>query len=121
MNVVFEIDGHDFSKILSTYKVIQEITYKKEVTTLDNVEHYSSPFFRPNIEFSLFPITEDEAYTLYSIFNKGTFSVKYTDLYSKSIKAEMFRLTTDLSASFGIKSINGKVYYKGGAMQLRRI
>lgn len=37
--LTLSIAGVDFSASVSTYKVTKEVTYKKIITTLDDVEH----------------------------------------------------------------------------------
>ena len=121
MNVTLEINGRDFSSRLSTYRVEQEVTYPDMLTTMDGTEHYGKPYRRDVIYFSLFPFDDDTANQDYAVLSDSSLSVNYTnpqaDNYEKLYK-EM-KLYSSLSAVFGLRSVNGKRYYKGGEIALR--
>ena len=121
MDVTLEINGRDFSSRLSTYRVEQEVTYPDMLTTMDGTEHYGKPYRRDVIYFSLFPFDDDTANQDYAVLSDSILSVNYTnpqaDNYEKLYK-EM-KLYSSLSAVFGLRSVNGKRYYKGGEIALR--
>lgn len=120
MDITLKIGALDLSPKLSTYKVTWERSYQKVITTLDNVEH---PFPCPDralVDFSLLPLDDDMASSVYSALG-STLSVTFTDPYTKTDLVRTMRITTNLEATFGLKSINGKRYYKGGEMQLRAL
>ena len=60
MDVTLIVNGLDLSSKLSTYSVTEEVTYRKVITTLDDVEHPYPGAKRTTIIFSLFPLTDDE-------------------------------------------------------------
>ena len=121
MDVTLVINGRDFSSRLSTYRVEQEITYPDMLTTMDGTEHYGKPYRRDVIYFSLFPFDDDTANQDYSILSDSSLSVNYTNPQadsSEKLYKEM-KLYSSLSAVFGLRSVNGKRYYKGGEIALR--
>lgn len=123
MDVTLEINGRDFSSRLSTYRVEQEITYPDIVTTLDGTEHYGKPHKRDVIYFSLFPFDDDTANGDYLVLTNSVLYVNYTNPQAKNSN-KLFRamkLRSNLEAHFGLRSVNGKRYYKGGEITLRSI
>nr|DAI09940.1 MAG TPA: hypothetical protein [Caudoviricetes sp.] len=119
MNVTFKIGTLDLSSKLSTYKVTWEVSYQKIITTLDNVEHPFSASKRAIVDFSLLPLDDDLASSVYDALAEQTQTVTFTDPYTASALVRTMRLTSNLEASFGLKSVNGKRYYKGGELQMR--
>mgnify|MGYP000917076853 CR=1 FL=1 len=111
MNVTFKIGTLDLSSKLSTYKVTWEVSYQKIITTLDNVEHPFSAPKRAIVDFSLLPLDDALA--------EQTQTVTFTDPYSAADITRSMRITNNLEAEFGLKSVNGKRYYKGGEIQMR--
>ena len=121
MDVTLEINGRDFSSRLSTYRVEQEVTYPDMLTTMDGTEHYGKPYKRDVIYFSLFPFDDDTANQDYLVLSDSSLSVNYTNPHadnSEKLYKEM-KLYSSLSAVFGLRSANGKRYYKGGEIALR--
>lgn len=119
MNVTFKIGTLDLASKLSTYKVMWEVSYQKIITTLDNVEHPFSAPKRAIVDFSLLPLDDDLASSVYDALAEQTQTVIFTDPYTASDLVRTMRLTSNLEASFGLKSVNGKRYYKGGELQMR--
>lgn len=121
MDVTLEINGRDFSSRLSTYRVEQEVTYPDMLTTMDGTEHYGKPCKRDVIYFSLFPFDDDTANHDYMALVDTSLTVNYTNPQAadseKSYKP--MKLFSNLSAVFGLRSVNGKRYYKGGEIALR--
>lgn len=121
MDVTLEINGRDFSSRLSTYRVEQEVTYPDMLTTMDGTEHYGKPYRRDVIYFSLFPFDDDTANQDYWVLADSSLSVNYTNPQAdnaEKLYREM-KLYSNLSSAFGLRSFNGKRYYKGGEIALR--
>ena len=121
MDVTLEINGRDFSSRLSTYRVEQEITYPDMMTTMDGTEHYGKPYRRDVIYFSLFPFDDDTANHDYMVLVDTSLTVNYTNPQAKDSEKlyKPMKLYSNLSAVFGLRSVNGKRYYKGGEIALR--
>ena len=121
MDVTLEINGRDFSSRLSTYRVEQEVTYPDMLTTMDGTEHYGKPYKRDVIYFTLLPFDDDTANQDYLVLADSSLSVNYTNPQAdgtKKLYKEM-KLYSNLSSAFGLRSVNGKRYYKGGEIALR--
>ena len=58
MNIELTINGVDFSRKLSTYRVTQEISYDKVLNTIDGKEIAVGKRVRDVLTFSLLPLTE---------------------------------------------------------------
>lgn len=121
MDVVFKINGTDYSAKLSTFQVENKVTYSRVVTTLDNVEHASPGFARPVLTVSFWPLSEAETAALYAALSGFVVTVAYTDPYSGAVASRRMRLTSDLTATFALRSVDGNRYYKGGNIQLRGV
>ena len=121
MDVTLEINGRDFSSRLSTYRVEQEITYPDMIVTMDGTEHYGKPYKRDVIYFSLFPFDDDTANQDYLVLSDSSLSVNYTNPQADNAEKlyKEMKLYSSLSAVFGLRSVNGKRYYKGGEIALR--
>lgn len=117
------INGRDFSPRLSTYSVEQEVTYRKIITTMDGTEHYSAPQIRDIVNFSLLPFDDETASEDYAVLSALALEVTYTVPTSQYAVKEFrkMRLSSNLEELFGLRSINGKRYYKGGTITLRAI
>ena len=123
MDVTFTINGRDFSSRLTQYSVEQEITYPDVVTTLDGTEHYGKPHKRDIINFRLMMFDDNEAQADYETLTAPTLRVTYTNpQVSDQLKVERsMKVTSNLLATFGIRSWNGLRYYTGGAITLRSV
>ena len=121
MDVTLKINGRDFSSRLSTYRVEQEVTYPDMLTTMDGTEHYGKPYKRDVIYFSLFPFDDDTANQDYAVLSDPSLSVNYTNPQADNAEKlyKEMKLYSSLSAVFGLRSVNGKRYYKGGEIALR--
>ena len=121
MDVTLKINGRDFSTRLSTYRVEQEITYPDMMTTMDGTEHYGNPYRRDVIYFSLLPFDDDTANQDYAVLSDSSLSVNYTNPHADNAEKlyKEMKLYSNLSAVFGLRSVNGKRYYKGGEIALR--
>ena len=121
MDVTLIVNGLNLSSKLSTYSVTEEVTYRKVITTLDDVEHPYPGAKRTTITFSLFPMTDDESAELYGALSALVFDATYTNQYKGADETNRVRLITNLESSFALKSVDGKRRYKGGEIQLRRL
>lgn len=120
MEVTLKIAGVDFSSRVSTYTVTKEVTYRKIVTTLDDVEHAYPGKMRDILAVSLFPMTEDEATALYTALNTFSVTVIYTDPNkSGATSTKKMRVTSNIEQVFALMSVDGKRRYKGGTIELR--
>ena len=123
MDVTLTINGRDFSSRLTQYSVEQEITYPDMVTTLDGSEHYGRPRKRDIINFRLMMFDDNQAQEDYDILTASTLIVTYTNPQAQNqLKVErVMKVTSNLSAAFGIRSWNGLRYYTGGSIMLRSV
>lgn len=121
MDVTLEINGRDFSSRLSTYRVEQEVTYPDMLTTMDGTEHYGKPHRRDVIYFSLIPFDDETANNDYMALADSNLSVNYTNPQTENYEKlyREMKLYSNLNAVFGMRSVNGKRYYKGGEIALR--
>lgn len=117
MEVTLKINGLDLSSRLSTYTVAQEISYRKVIKTLDDVEHAYPGEKRPIIRFSLFPGTGEQDAELYDALESLIVTVVFTQM-GVEITRKM-RLTSNLESVFLLKSVDGKRRYRGGEITLR--
>ena len=118
IDVTFRINDIDYSSLLSTYNVDKEVEYQQVVTTLDGTEHGIARY-RPTIKFSLIPLTDAQCKQLYDSLAKGNIEVFYTNPHTNETSVLKMRVTSNIGAVFGIKSITGDRYYKCGEITLR--
>lgn len=123
MDVTLTINGRDFSSRLTQYSVEQEITYPDIVTTLDGTEHYGKPHKRDIIKFRLLMFDDNQAQEDYEALTASKLLVTYTNPQAQNqLKVErVMKVTSNLSAAFGIRSWNGLRYYTGGDITLRSV
>lgn len=121
MDVTYVIGSLNLSKKLSTFSVDREIKYRKTIITLDDVEHNIGGSSRPIVTASFLPLTDAEVKALYDELSKFTVPLTYTDPYIMRDVTRRMSLSSDLSQTFGLKSINGNWYYKGGNVILRQV
>lgn len=118
--LTLSIAGVDFSASVSKYKVTKEVTYKKIITTLDDVEHPYPGKLRDILSVSFLPMTEAEATKLYTALNRLSVSVIYTDPNKNgATTTKTMRVTSNIEAVFALKSVDGKRRYTGGDIELR--
>lgn len=119
IDITLRIGELDLSGLLSTYDVQHEVEYQHLMTSLNGTE-YGAPRYRPVVNFSLIPITDEQAAELYTALRGINANVTYTDTFrNEDITADM-RVTSNLQATFGLRSIDGNRYYKGGVITLRQ-
>ena len=123
IDVTFTIGSTDYHSLLSTYSVTHRVETRASVITMDGTEHYALQR-RPVISFSLIPMTDTQAKSLYDLLSAGTVSVTYTDPYTYTTTVQSrtanFRVASDLESVFGVKSVDGNRYYKGGIITLQQ-
>jgi hypothetical protein len=119
IDVTFTVNNTAMHTKLSTYKVTHAIEYPRILTALDGTE-YGNARRRPIMTVSFIPLTDAEASTYYNILKSSTLTVVYTDPHMNTTRTASMRLASDIEAVFGIKSITGNRYYKGGEITLRQ-
>ena len=120
INVTFVCNNRNLASRLSTYKVTKVVENVKVITTLDGVEHPIQRT-RDQITFSLIPFSDADATDDYNALSALVFSVRYTDPNTGTTRNRSLRVTSNLDAAFGLSSIDGNRYYKGGNIVLRAI
>lgn len=121
MDVTLILNGTDYSSKLLSFRVRWEVTYGRVVTALNKREYSALGHKRPIIDFSLYPMTDEESAALYSDMSKFEFSAVFTDPYSNADITRVVRLVSDLESIFALRSVDGKRRYKGGSIQLRGV
>lgn len=119
-DLTLSIAGVDMSASVSTYKVTKEVTYKKIITTLDDVEHPYPGKLRDVLSVSFLPMTEAQATALYGALNQLSVTVIYTNPNSNgATTTKTMRVTSNIEQTFALKSVDGMRRYKGGEIELR--
>lgn len=121
MDVTFSLNGSDWSAKLSTYEVKQEITYRKVITTLDDVEHAYPGAIRTILAVSFWPLSDEQTSELFSDLESLILSVTYTNPHKNMDETKQMRLVSSLNSVFGLRSVDGNRYYKGGTVELRQV
>lgn len=121
MNVTLTINSRDFSYRLANYKVTKETSYQTVVTTLGGVEHVAGVMSRDIIVFSLFPASDETAQEDYNALKDRIVQVTYTNPFTLIEQSKRMRVDTDLEQTFGLSSVDGWRYYKGGEITLRAL
>lgn len=121
MDITLTINGRDFAPRLSTYEVSQEISFPDMITTIDGTEYYGKKHKRDIITFKLLPFDEETANKDYEILASDDMLVTYSNPQApERLKIDRkMRLDSDLSAAFGLRSVDGNRYYLGGEIVLR--
>lgn len=123
IDVSFTLGSTDYHTLLSTYSVTHEVETRASVTTMDGTEHVAIQR-RPVISFSLIPLTDAQSKALYDLLSAGVLNVTYTDPYTytttNQTRTASFRVASNLNSVFGLKSVDGSRYYKGGDIVLRQ-
>lgn len=121
IGVTLRIGTFDLSPSLSTYRCSREISWKKVVVTMDNVEHPYPGAEKDVISFGLLPMTDAESAELYNALSPLVFNVTYTSTYDGRDITKRMRITSNLEDEFLLLSIDGKRRYRGGEIQLREL
>ena len=120
MDVTFTINSVDFSDKLSTYAVSYEPEFPNVVKTLDGTEHFGVVRWRATVTFSLRPLSDAETKALFDAISSVN-TVAFTDPDKNTTTTAYMRFTSSVASQFGLRSIDGNRYYKGGKMTLRAI
>lgn len=118
IDVTLTFNNYNFSPLLSTYRCYHEVEVVKSITTLDGTE-YTASRERPVIEFSFIPLTDAQSRAVYQALSAITAAVTYTDPHIGE-SAGVMRVSSNIDAVFGLRSIDGNRYYKGGKIVLRQ-
>ena len=121
MNVTLTIGGRDFSGRLSVYNVTKETAYQSVVTTMGGVEHVAGVMSRDIITFSLWPSSDETADDDYTALRPRILSVTFTNPHTDATSTKQMRVDSNLEQVFGLTSIDGHKYYKGGEIVLRAL
>lgn len=127
LDVILTFNGYNFKPLLSSYGVDYDISYRKVVTALDGTEYFGNGLKRPIINFSLRPLTDAESKAAYDALKVMVASCSYTDpaisgsADASASRTAQFRVTSSLEAAFGLRSVDGNRYYKGGTITLRGV
>lgn len=121
MDITLILNEVDFSERVSKYNVKHEPIAPKIITTMDNVEHVPLKKFRTVIRFALMPVSDESAADDYETLSAGVFDATYTDPYAGGDRQQTVHLVTPLDAVFGLRSVDGNRYYKGGELELRAV
>lgn len=120
--VTLTIGGHDFHSVLSTYAVSYAIDHGKVVTALDGTEYAGTLTARPIVTFSVFPVTDAEAKTLYeALTSTGPIECTYSDKATNTDRTAQMRLASDINFFYALLSPDGNVRYKSGEITLRGV
>lgn len=119
IDVIFTVNGHDFSKSLSTYQITQEIKYSKVITTMDGTEHPIGETRRDIILFTLLPGLEND-YEFYEAMMERPLIVEYSTKDRMVQKGE-FRLDCNLNEIYLLKNCYGDIYYNGSQIKFRAL
>lgn len=119
IDVIFTVNGHDFSKSLSTYQITQEIKYSQVITTMDGTEYPIGETRRDIILFTLFPSAEND-YEFYKAMMERPLIVEYSTKDRMVQKGE-FRLDCNLNEIYLLKNCNGDIYYNGSQIKFRAL
>lgn len=118
IDVTLTFNNYDLSPLLSTYNCYHSREITKSIVALDGTEYVASNA-RPVVEFSLVPLTDAQAQEVYQALSAITANTAYTDPY-RGESSGVMRVSSNLNATFGLRSIDGNRYYKGGVIVLRQ-
>lgn len=120
IDVTFTINSHNWSGKLSDYDVTNAVEVADMMTAIDGTE-YAISRVRPIIRASFMPLSDEESAALYEDLSDNLVDIVYSNPHTdEDDKFGEFRVASDISATFGLRSINGNRYYKGGTIVFRR-
>lgn len=117
IDVTLSFNEFDLHEFLSTYEVTHQFEVADSMTALDGTE-YSVIRRRPVIQFSFIPLSDEQAAAVYTVLSTVSGVVEYTDPHLGD-RSALVRVASDLTAVFGLRSVDGNRYYKGGKIVLR--
>lgn len=118
IDVTLTFNNYNFSPLLSTYKCYHSSETTKSMIAIDGTEYVASNE-RPVVEFSLVPLSDAKAQEVYQALSAIVANTSYTDPY-RGDSTGVMRVSSNLNATFGLRSIDGNRYYKGGVIVLRQ-
>lgn len=121
MEITLNINGLDLHKKLSTYNMTKDVSYRKVITTLDEIEHPYPGAQRCVVTFSLFPLTDSESTKLYTALHDLIVPATFTNPYTGMDETRQLRVISSLESAFLLLSVDGLRRYKGGQIQLREL
>ena len=86
---------------------------------MDGTEHVRNRL-RPTVTVSFIPMTDSDAANLFNMLRQTSVVVTYTDPHTNGAKTAAMTATGDFEAAFGLRSIDGNRYYKGGTITFRQ-
>lgn len=120
MDITLTFNNRDFSARVSTYEVKKLVEQVKLITTMDGTEH-AVQRIRDVVTFSLIPYKETVSTADYNALKVLQAVGSYTDPNTGNVSVRTLRVVTDIDSVFGIKSVDGNRYYKGGKITLRAV
>lgn len=121
MQITLSINGLDLHRKLSTYKMTQDITYRKVITTLDEIEHPYPGAIKSVVTFTLLPLTDSESEELYTALKDLIITATYTNQYTGIDETKLVRVVSSIESTFALLSVDGMRRYRGGQIQLREL
>lgn len=119
IDVVFNVNDHDFSQSLSTYQVTQEIKYSHVITTMDGTEYPIGETRRDIIIFTLLPGLEND-HEFYDAMMERPLIVEYSTK-DRMVQKREFRIDCNLTEMYLLKNCRGDIYYNGGQIKFRAL
>ena len=120
MDITLTLNNRDFAPRVSTYAVRKLVEVVRSITTMDGVEH-SVQRIRDEVVFSLIPYSDATCTEDYNALKALQFTSRYTDPNTGNVSVKTLRVTSNLESVFGLKSVDGNRYYKGGEITLRAV
>ncbi len=117
-DITMTFNSVDLSDYLSTYAVAHEVEVADLLTAMDGTE-YSAVRERPIVTISFLPMSSTTAATIYSALSALIADLSYTDPWLGE-RTAVFRITSNIDAVFGLNSVDGSIYYKGGYVVFRQ-
>jgi hypothetical protein len=120
MDITLTLNNRDFASRVATYAVHKLVEEVRSITTMDGTEH-AVQRIRDEVVFSLIPYSDATCTADYNALKVLQFSASYTDPNTGNVSVRTLRVTSNLESVFGLKSIDGNRYYKGGDITLRAV
>lgn len=120
MDITLTLNSRNFAPRVSTYAVHKRVEDVRTITTMDGVEH-SVQRTRDEIVFSLIPYSDATCTADYNALKALQFTSQYTDPNTGNVSVRTLRVASNLESVFGLKSVDGNRYYKGGKITLRAV
>lgn len=113
MNVTFEIEGKDYSGVVSEFECGQTYPNMKVFNNLNQDDMIFPGKTKSTLFVSFWPLTREELTFIFDILRKGYVSVKYTNPFWESDITQKMRFDGDIMSSFALLSVDGKNRYTG--------